>query len=1342
MQCRLTQFTPPGLWFLPCLLFSLFTLPESLSGQSMTLSRQYVFKDIGRRFTNAFLEDHLGFVWIGGSSLLRYDGYRISKYEMVDPSGKTINSGGVQALLEDHQQRLWVGASNGLYRYDRNSDRFVQYFHEQQEATKFRSGSIRSLYQDRKERIWIGDEEHLYVLENPDDQMIRLIDDVNIGPRYQNLTGITAMAEGPDGEMYAASNKGLWEVQPGRPSIPHWPSAHLNDPENFSILDLAMGPDNDLWLATSEGIWIFDTDQKTFTPFQLPVLIDPVITTLLFDKDQSLWFGTASNGLFQFKEGVFVNFPHDPDNDHTVMSNDIQTLMIDRFQNVWTGTMFGVSRANLKAQKFPFYQIDPGPSNYDNYVYRLMQDDSGGFWFRLLRLGLGYSPGLEETCEILLNPEKKSAIEEIKDFTQDTDGNVWVITLTHGLFKFSPGSRTPEFIDLGDTIKQAAPLRIIADQIDPRFLWISSGQGLCRVNRLNQTAKWFSMEEDLGTQGSRIGHIEQAGNGDLWMTIYYKEGTRLVYFDPVNEKFKAEFDKPGHPSSVTEFRGNRLKKINDRELWVSCNKGTIIINTENRTFESLPSDFPIKDIYSITPDLRGDIWLTGDWNKICKYDGTSCQCYNGQKDIQSFSVNAGVLSKEGRITFGGTNGIYSFFPEEITFESDSVRPQVVLTGFNVLNEKRHLETAYELVKHIELPYEENVFSFEFTSLHFLRTEEITYRYRLLGYQDYWVTVNGDERTAPFTNLDPGDYTFEVVAETADSLVSNAEERLLIQLTITPPWYRTGWAYAAYLTLFGLLLYAFRNYDLRRQIARSEARQLKELDAFKSRFYTNITHEFRTPITLIDGMANQILRQPKGNLISGIALIKRNNQRLSQLVEQLLDLSKLESGSLQLHPIQSDVIPFLRDLSQSFQFYADDKGIELYFQSAPEELIMDYDPDKLLDIISNLLVNAIKFTPEGGTVQIEITTVSQDLAGQVQITIRDTGIGIAEQDLPHIFDRFYQVDSSTTRKGEGAGIGLALSRELVKLMRGQIKVDSKVGQGTTFKVVLPITRLAAVENTIPNRIPKPDLSTKANVQPITPLPQNGHHDLPRLLIVEDTPDVIYYLRQLLADQYQIITAVNGQEGIEQAIASIPDIIISDVMMPEKDGFELCATLKEDPRTSHIPIILLTAKADAEARISGLQRGADAYLAKPFIEAELKVRLLKLIELRARLQARYAASDLDAPQPAPEFEIEDQFIHEIRCIVEAQLDNDNLTITQLAEKLNMSRVQLFRKVKALTGQSPSRLVRSFRLEHAKRMLLNTSFSIAEIAYRVGFSDPAFFSRTFREAYGQSPSEFRQE
>lgn len=1307
----------------------------------MTLSRQYVFKKIGDDFTFTFLEDHHGFIWIGGSnSLLRYDGYQITKYDMVDDTGSIINPGWVPALLEDHQQRLWVGTFNGLYRYDRSSDRFVQYFHEQQKATKFRAGSIHSLYQDRKHRIWIGDEEHLYVLENPDDGMIRFIDDIDVGPRYQALTGITAIAEGPDGEIYAASNKGLWEVQSGRPSFCRLPTNHLSDPDKFSILDLAVGQNNNLWLATSEGIWIFNTDRKTFTSFQLPVLIDPVITTLFIDKDQSLWFGTASNGLFHFKEGVFTNFPHDPDNNHTVMSNNIHAVMVDRFQNIWAGTMFGLSRANLKAQKFPFYQIDPGPNNYDNYVYRLMQDDSGGFWFRLLRLGLGYSPGLEGACEILLNPERTSAIEEIKDFTQDVDGNVWVITLTHGLFKFSPVSRTLQPIDLGETIKQAVPLRIISDQIDPRLLWISTGQGLCRVNRLTQTAKWFSFEEDLGTQGSRIGQIEQAGNGDIWMSILYQKGSRLAYFDPVKEKFIAEFDNPAHPSSVTGFRGNRLKKINDRELWVSCAKGTIIINTENKTFKHVPSDFPIKNIYSIIPDLRGDLWFTGDENKICKYDGTIWECYSGQKDIQSFT-DGGTLSKEGRITFGGTNGIYSFFPEEITFEKDSLRPKVVLTNFNVLNEKRHLKTAYELVKNIELPYEENALSFEFTSLHYRRTEEINYRYRLLGYQNYWVTVDGDERTAPFTNLDPGNYTFEVEAETADSLVSNQEERLLINLRIAPPWYRTGWAYATYIGLLVFLLYTFRNYDLRRQIARSEARQLKELDSFKSRFYTNITHEFRTPITLIEGMANQILRQPDHKLEEGITLIKQNNQRLSQLVEQLLDLSKLESGTLQLYPVQADVITYLHKISQPFRFYAEEKGIDLIFRSRPEQLQMDYDPDKLMDVVSNLLGNAIKFTPEGGSVYFSLNTVFKDRGEHLLISIRDTGIGIEQKNLPFVFDRFYQVDTSSTRKGEGAGIGLALTRELVRLMHGEITVESEINRGTLFKVVLPIIREAPLGNSGTANITRPDLPSGANVQPVMPESQSGPVDKPSLLIVEDTPDVIYYLTQLLADQYQILTAVNGQEGIDLAITSVPDIIISDVMMPEKDGFELCATLKEDPRTSHIPIILLTARADAEARITGLQRGADAYLAKPFIKAELMTRLQKLIELRARLQARYAATGTETPLPEPEFEIEDEFIQKVRSKVEARLDDDSLTIAQLAEQLEMNRVQLFRKIKALTGQSPSRLVRSIRLGHAQRMLLETQLTVAEIAYKVGFSDPAFFSRTFREAYGQSPSEFRQ-
>ncbi len=515
-------------------------------------------------------------------------------------------------------------------------------------------------------------------------------------------------------------------------------------------------------------------------------------------------------------------------------------------------------------------------------------------------------------------------------------------------------------------------------------------------------------------------------------------------------------------------------------------------------------------------------------------------------------------------------------------------------------------------------------------------------------------------------------------------------------------------------------------------------QLQELDEMKSRFFTNIAHELRTPLTIISGMANQMQESPEQWSEKGLRMILRNSASLLNLVNQILDLRKLESGNLQLQLVQGDIVGYLNYIFESFHSFAESKDMHLHFLADEPELLMDYDPEKFLRIISNLLSNAIKYTPGGGNVYLQ---VSQTPDGkQLQIKVKDTGIGIPADKLPHIFDRFYQVDDSATRQGEGTGIGLALTRELVKLMAGDIQVQSVPERGSTFTVTLPIRREAKLESEI-----KTDLRRFAP-PPIEQSDVISHleatdKELPSLLIVEDNPEVVEYLRVCLEGLYQLEIARDGQIGIDKAIKLVPDLIISDVMMPVKDGFELCETLKTDERTSHIPIILLTAKADDESRIRGLQRGADAYLPKPFNKQELIIRLEKLLELRKRLQERYGSIDAITITKDSTTQQEDEFILKLRKAVENNIDDEDFGILQLCRAVNLSRAQLHNKIKALTGRSTSHYIRTIRLHRAKELLGDPNLNVSQVAYEVGFRDPKYFSKTFAEEFGKLPGEFKK-
>jgi len=525
----------------------------------------------------------------------------------------------------------------------------------------------------------------------------------------------------------------------------------------------------------------------------------------------------------------------------------------------------------------------------------------------------------------------------------------------------------------------------------------------------------------------------------------------------------------------------------------------------------------------------------------------------------------------------------------------------------------------------------------------------------------------------------------------------------------------------------------------------QKQKIEALDLSKSALYTNITHEFRTPLTVILGMASKMPRYFKDRNSfrnqEALSLIERNGAQLLNLINQLLDLSKLESKAMPLELEQGDIVAYIKYLFESFHSYADSKNIRLHFSREKAAIVMDFDRNIIQKIISNLIANAIKFTPNEGIINLHIGTQEDNY---LQITIQDSGIGIAEEKLPFIFNRFYQAHSISEQSEIGTGIGLALTKELVTLLNGTIEVSSLLKEGSIFKVTLPMTR-NALPSTTPLSVKKKGMewmypSATESLSAI-PTAKVTSTDQAQLLIVEDNADVQTYLKSCLEEQYQLLFAKDGQEGIEIAFEQIPDIIISDVMMPRKDGLELCDTLKKDTRTSHIPIILLTAKASVDNRIEGLQKGADAYLAKPFQPEELAIRLEKLLELRRTLQARYASTDTVVPDTNPAFQLEDEFVIQIRTLVLENLDNPAFNTEALAKSLFLSRQQVHRKLTALTNLSASHFIRSIRLQEAKKLIQTTDKSITEIAFDVGFKEVSYFSRSFAENFGHPPSFLRK-
>lgn len=851
--------------------------------------------------------------------------------------------------------------------------------------------------------------------------------------------------------------------------------------------------------------------------------------------------------------------------------------------------------------------------------------------------------------------------------------------------------------------------------------------------------------------------------------IWVANKHRLLYINISSNEITKHFEMPGQEIIHAIYEDNH------ENLWLGTEDGLVKLVPEYKNIkkynekDGLPNDF----VSSILSDGDSCLWL-GTNSGLARFHVEKESCVNFYTEHglshNEFNRISAYKAKDGQMFFGGVRGINAFYPEELMqkYQQQQNIGNVILSSVSWIDEK--LDTTRKAFLNLnkssmEYFHWDKSITYEFCLTDYRNANKNQYSYILEGYDKAW-SIPSKYNFAKYNSLPPGNYVFRAKAFDAKGYWNPNE--LAISITVHPPWWKTGWAYLIYGLIIGGVFYGV--YSLLRyrielenqfQLEQKEAQRLKELDTFKSRLFTNLTHEFRTPLTVILGMAKQLLdriqelkvdNKLKNSMASQTQLIEQNGQSLLRIINQLLDLSKLENNVFKINLQNGDVISFFNYIVSSFKSYANQRNLALRFSTKLEELNMDFDPDVLQQILINLISNAIKFTESGGNVEVKAHHLQEENIDFLQLIVRDTGIGIHPEKILNIFDRFYQSDDSMTRNGKGTGIGLAHTKELVELMGGEVSVESTLGEGTTFYVLLPLKcTLKRVGNLPHPKIGEHQLPTDSLILHKHRANKVGHNTessaLPKLLLIEDNPDIVRFLELCLGDDYEITVAYNGRIGIEIAKQEIPDLIVSDVMMPEKDGFEVCDDLKNDIKTSHIPIVLLTAKADSTSKIHGLKRGADAYLSKPFDQEELKVRLKALLIRQQKLihyfTNRVNATNKNGVEPTTSISkevirIEDAFIQKVEDILEKNYADSDFSLTQLCHKIGMSRSQLFRKMKALTGTSPSQFIRTYRLKKAKSLLETTNQNVSEIAWATGFSSLPHFSRIFQEEFGASPSE----
>lgn len=906
-------------------------------------------------------------------------------------------------------------------------------------------------------------------------------------------------------------------------------------------------------------------------------------------------------------------------------------------------------------------------------------------------------------------------------------------------------------------------------------LWLGTqGKGLlCLAASRTQLRSYLSREaqpEGLRSNASVLDVVVTA-NGRVWAAT---EGHGIWYLDPGMERFRRVAPSIFTPGGAFPEAIRCLGLDASGRLWVGTkDQGVFVLNGAGRRVERVlgrAEGLPSRRIVRITRDGRGDMWISTE-SGICRYqlardEVLSLSLAEGLQASYLFEMGLGV-GRNGHILVGQPHGFHMLDPERLY--EDPVPFPLVLTGFRVFEQPyRQERIAYE-AEPISLPYDSNFFSIDFAYLNYQQRQATPYRYhyryRLEGYDKDWVQPEDGRYTATYTNVREGKYTFQVQVLEPERGASPLMAKEL-PIRIRPPWYRSYLAYGVYglgmLLLVGGTFGEIRRRSQARRVRERrtlELQKMRELNEERSRFFANISHEFRTPLTVIQGMSQELRqnfpRLGHAEVRAYLYSIYRNGEDLLSLVNQLLDLASLEANAFAPNLAQRDVLPFFRHIMASFESFAKTREINFTLHHELDHLLMDMDAHRLRNVLKNLISNALKFTPPQGTVEVHLDELTADACSKVvkrvgfaagtrhkgnwlHVAVVDTGPGVPPEDREHIFERFYQGKQAERASAQGTGIGLALTRELVEAFGGIIWLEANEPRGSRFRLVLPITRKAERRQGDWEQVyaPADDVAL--------PVASEGAQDAsrPLVLIVEDNDDLANYVQVCLGETYRLALAKDGEAGIAKALELTPELVVSDVMMPKKDGLTLTQTLKAHPASSHIPIILLTAKATIADRLAGLRRGADAYLTKPFLKEELLLRAEQLMEVRNRLRMRYKQGTMPPASNDPDVQQEDAFILDLHQQVEEHLDDSSLNLEALSASLGVSETQLNRKVKALTGYPPKKYVQLRRLDIALTLLKETRLNVSEVAHKVGFEDPAYFSRVFKDTFGQRPRDVREQ
>ncbi len=1368
---------------------TLFVLCNSLAQNQPIKFKHLTINDgLSQNTVYCTFQDKKGFIWIGTEDgLNRFDGadWLIFKHETNNKQSLSNNQ--VNAIEQDEDGQLIVATADGLNIYDpsKNIFRKVNLHTSKDQSNEF----VSSVAKDSKGRFWISSRDGLKLLKKDKSA-------VETSFKYETkITGLNPEKvlntfESASHQLWVNTGTGLRIFSTSTLRFEPLPAVIANTKglNDGNVRVIKQDSQNNFWFGTeAHGIFYYDVAKQSVINYRnnpvLNSIASNVVRDIFFYSPTEIWFGTRDGlSILDLQSQRFHNYFYDKYNPYSLSHNSVRNFLRDNAGSIWLGTFAGGLNVFYESSR-NFNYIGEKLGNDLGLNHRVVsaihQEPNGALWVGTEGGGLNYIDRAKGNYRYFpVNNLANNGSNIVKCMADDGKGKIWLGTYNgisifdkqtqvfSGLFRSDNGNlnftgnyqihdivldgNTSYIATNGKGLLIHTPTNtreLIYNQKDAQTissnnlsallktgdnLWIGSQRGLNKYNiSQNKFTRYLHSEKDLASlSANSVLCLYQDKDANLWIGT---EGGGLNYFDAKKEKFKAITTNDGLANNVV----HSLIQDNEGFLWASTNKGLSKINIQ--AFFQDSSNLNIIN-YNVSDGLQSN----------------------------QFSNIAVEMGLNGELLFGGINGITSFFPAKI--KANSFKPRVVFTGFYIRNKEVSLQTEdsplskqIEETTEIELSYDQAYFTIKYAALNFINPEKNRYAFKLEGFNDEdWIDV-GNQRSVNYTNLTPGKYVFKVKASNNDG-VWNDEIRTL-KIKVLPPFWKTWWAYLLYVALIAGLLYIYYIYSIRTAKLKNQLafeykthEKDQELAQRKLAFFTNISHEIKTPLTLILAPIEKLIETNAGNNLvqNQLSLMQRNGERLVRLINQLLDFRKFESGKVRLKAAEGNMVRFVKEVAMAFDSYASYLKINLVVDAKPNSIKAYFDRDNFEKIIYNLLSNALKFTPEGGTVRVSVKQeLKEDGEGFVVIGVEDNGKGIPENYISKIFDEF---DHSNTDGDNplGSGIGLAFTKALVALHHGTISVRSEEATRETkgftkFTVKIPLGRSHLSEDEVIENyktsedikryhIDEPNIGNSLIIEEKKQkfLAEVGD-EAPIMLIVEDNADVRDFLENHFKESFNVHTAENGKIGLEKALELIPDIIISDVMMPEMTGTELCNEIKSNQATSHIPVILLTARTPLIFKIEGLETGADDYITKPFSMKIVETRVWNLLELRRQLRERYRKEISLEPKNLAISSPDEKFIEKVMKFIEDNIGEPTLNVEALGKEVGMSRVTLYRKMKALTNQTTIEIIRNVRIKRAAQLLATKHYNVSEVAYMVGFTDLDYFRKCFKEQFKKTPKDY---